>query len=918
MATQPNVTLRIGAELAELRGALRQGLNELQKFRDQANRAPAGKGFDSLRKSVDGARLSVASFVKTLLTIGAAMGTIRLADEFANMQARLRLVTDSTEEFIAVQERLFAISQKTGQSFTEITDLYVKLARATKEAGTSQEALLQVTETINQAVQLSGVSAEAANAALIQLGQGLASGTLRGDELRSVMEQVPVLADAIAKGMGITLGELREFGKEGKITGDAVIQALLSQREAIDAQARQLPLTFGRAMTQMRNSLSLFVGELDQAAGGTQGLAGAVQDFANFLSSDGVRGAVAELGVIWGQSIRQIAQDFAQMIGIVNDQTGGLVDFLGRAFMELPLNIRTAVQLIVVNFGANLDELIAVAKAKFAALKAVFTDDTIDDVEARLRSEIARIESVRKDMVGDILTERDKVLAEAKRRAEQARKDRAAAVAAGTGEVKVGSGKVASKFKMAELQKEADESFRILKDALDRETKALDQALEDRKITIADWYAEKERLAKASFDNEKARLERERGQIERHLATLGKTAAKGDDRDKVLKETLKTKNDLEKINADILILERERAETLGNIQREAAQKEKEYQRLLESTRTALLRAQGKDLEARLAEISEARDRFIRESAQDFEGIDLANQLFNAETLKARTDDVQTKISESFSRYEEEAKQMADKVELGIVGQFDAEKRLQQVRSESIAQLNGYISELEVLAESASDIARPELLQRIEAAKIKIQQMQSEQSKLLTDMKDAGKDSLAGFFEDMVEGSKSVGDALKDLVLNFSRAVGKMAAEAAAQNIMASLFKTPAGGGAGGFMQQAFSWFAGLFHSGGIVGHGGRGRMVPAFAFAGAPRYHGGGMVGFAPNEVPAVLKKGEEVLTEGDPRHAANGGKGGGYRIINVVDPSLVEDYMTSSSGEQQILNVIGRNPGFVKQTLGG
>jgi len=91
-------------------------------------------------------------------------------------------------------------------------------------------------------------------------------------------------------------------------------------------------------------------------------------------------------------------------------------------------------------------------------------------------------------------------------------------------------------------------------------------------------------------------------------------------------------------------------------------------------------------------------------------------------------------------------------------------------------------------------------------------------------------------------------------------------------------------------------------------------------FLGAPRFPSGGLPGIKSDEVPAILQRGEEVLAKDDPRNVMNGGGrsggGGGTRVINVIDPSLVQDYLDSSAGEEAVLNIIGRNPGRVKQSV--
>lgn len=106
------------------------------------------------------------------------------------------------------------------------------------------------------------------------------------------------------------------------------------------------------------------------------------------------------------------------------------------------------------------------------------------------------------------------------------------------------------------------------------------------------------------------------------------------------------------------------------------------------------------------------------------------------------------------------------------------------------------------------------------------------------------------------------------------------------------------------------------HQGGIAGQGGPRRTVSPWVFAGAPRFHDGGLPGIRANEVPAILQMGEEVLTRNDPRHAANGGGGNRVRIINLIEPEHVQNAMSTTGGERVIINAIRANAGAVKQVL--
>jgi hypothetical protein len=112
----------------------------------------------------------------------------------------------------------------------------------------------------------------------------------------------------------------------------------------------------------------------------------------------------------------------------------------------------------------------------------------------------------------------------------------------------------------------------------------------------------------------------------------------------------------------------------------------------------------------------------------------------------------------------------------------------------------------------------------------------------------------------------------------------------------------------------------VLHSGGVVGRGGvPRRAVDPSLFVKARRYHTGGMVGLGANEVPAILQRGEEVLTRNDPRHAANGGGGGSapIKVINTIDSaSVVREGLASKSGERVVLNIIQANRNAIKQAL--
>lgn len=235
---------------------------------------------------------------------------IRAADDMTTLQSRLKLVTANANEAAYVQQRLQKIAADGRVSWTGLGETYARMASATEGLGYSQERLLGVTQTIAQAMTIGGGSAESMNAALIQLGQGLASGTLRGEELNSVMEQTPRLAEAIAQGMGITKGQLRSMAAEGKITADAVFMALEKSAEGVNREFEQMGTTVSQAFTVLKDSGKGFVAEMDKATGASAKLSAGMKDTAT---------SVKELGKFMGENmdtISVLANGAAWAVGI--------------------------------------------------------------------------------------------------------------------------------------------------------------------------------------------------------------------------------------------------------------------------------------------------------------------------------------------------------------------------------------------------------------------------------------------------------------------------------------------------------------------------------------------------------------------------------------------------------------------------
>lgn len=249
-------------------------------------------GVSSSSTKVAAAITSFGRAMQGLALAATARQVIAITDGYTLMEARLGLVTNSSEQLQRVQAQLFKQAQNNRQGLNETTGLYVSLARATKDVGVSEDELLKVTDAVNKSLLISGTTSAEASGALRQLGQAFASGTLRGDEFNSVNEQMPRLMEAIAKGMGKTVGEMRALAAAGELTTGAMIPALISQIGELNREAAKMPQTFDQSLTMVQNATAKMLGNLEKQTGLVARFAGGLDTFAKFIDDTGILGRI--------------------------------------------------------------------------------------------------------------------------------------------------------------------------------------------------------------------------------------------------------------------------------------------------------------------------------------------------------------------------------------------------------------------------------------------------------------------------------------------------------------------------------------------------------------------------------------------------------------------------------------------------
>ena len=219
------------------------------------------------------------------------------ADGYTEIQNKLRLVESASISSAKGLNNVFDIALKTNQSISASSGVYQSFAQNAETLKISQAQVASLTETVSKAVAVSGASAVASEAALTQFVQALDGGILRGEEFNSISKQTPALAKAIADGLGVTAGELRNMAKEGKLTMDVLIPALERAKESVDDQFNTRILTISAAFENLNTSAIKWIGELDKSTGASEAFAKAINEIANHLTI--VASLAAGAGVIW-------------------------------------------------------------------------------------------------------------------------------------------------------------------------------------------------------------------------------------------------------------------------------------------------------------------------------------------------------------------------------------------------------------------------------------------------------------------------------------------------------------------------------------------------------------------------------------------------------------------------------------------
>ncbi|WP_137179276.1 tape measure protein [Roseomonas sp. AR75] len=223
----------------------------------------------------------------------AARALVQAGDALTQSLFRLQTATGSVERAGAVYEALYRNALSTGVAVGESVDAFQRFSIAAREIGATSDQVVRLVGGLQRVAIVSGASTQEISSATLQLAQALASGVLQGDELRSILEAMPLLAEGLARELGVSIGELRRLGSEGRLTAERVFPALLRATERLGAELDKAPLSLGRAFGQLTAATENFLGQLDRAVGLSNALARGLSAAARAM--DGTRRGVGLL-----------------------------------------------------------------------------------------------------------------------------------------------------------------------------------------------------------------------------------------------------------------------------------------------------------------------------------------------------------------------------------------------------------------------------------------------------------------------------------------------------------------------------------------------------------------------------------------------------------------------------------------------
>lgn len=473
--------------------------------------------------------------------------------------------------------------------------------------------------------------------------------------------------------------------------------------------------------------------------------------------------------------------------------------------------------------------------------------------------------------------------------------------------------------RLAVVKAQAESEIKILKEGLDLQKATLDRSLDDRLISLRDYYGAKTQIEQQAIDQELAAKQAE-------LAAQSNVAVGGKDE----AQRLRAKAEVKKIEGEITVLNMKRTEVEVTNAHAAAKAEKELSDQLAQVRDRLAEIKGgAGGEITRAKLEREYQPLIEKLQRmgDTQSVADVGRLINVEADMAELAKLERQYQVVTERMAIRERELQVQKDAGMITETQMRREVLALHQQTATEVDGMIPKMQALAAATGS---EEAINRVARLKVEVAGLKTEADDVATRINGDVENAFATMFEQIGSGAKSAKDAFADFARSVLASINRIASQKIAEELFGGMKGGSGGasGGLGGLISGFFKWAG--FASGGYV-------TGPGTATS---------------DSIPARLSAGEYVLRADAVRrvgvdflHTLNGGlfaprwmgprlafaEGGlvpavsptpvvspsqSVRIVNVIDPALAADYLNSSAGERTILNIIARNAGGVKQVL--
>lgn len=268
--------LKIEIDARDARRVIALLERDLVDFEAQVRRAESTTG--GFSRTMKGLAAAAVGFFAVGALVNYSKQLATIADDYVQMDAKIKLVTHSTEEFEKTFEDIYQQGIATGTQLKTNTQAFVRLGFALKD--TSSTEIVSLLDTVNKSLVVSGANAQEAAGFMTQWGQAMGSGVVNGDELRTMVESNSYLMGLLADEIGTNIRGLRDMGAAGTLTKEVFTKALQAISKSVNKDFGGIPLTIGRAVNKLSETWKRLITDADQVGKGSKTIAGAISDLA--------------------------------------------------------------------------------------------------------------------------------------------------------------------------------------------------------------------------------------------------------------------------------------------------------------------------------------------------------------------------------------------------------------------------------------------------------------------------------------------------------------------------------------------------------------------------------------------------------------------------------------------------------------